>query len=500
MKAGRILQKKRGADMRKIEPVRIFELFKEISQVPRCTGDEEAIGNYILDFAHSNELEAYKDAIGNVIVKKKGSQGYETVTPIILQGHMDMLCIKDRASSHDFTKDPIEMSVSGDLIVAEETSLGSDNGMAMAFYLALLESDRIAHPPLEVIFTVQEQAGLVGARELDVSGLYGRYLINMDSESEGEFIIGCAGEQRVKVELPLEKVEHEHDVQVFIKLFGLKGGHSGLNIHLNRGNAAQMLALIYKKLSEEIPMSLVSMSAGEKYNVIPHYGELRVTVPHDSVKALKDKMLSIKTFMDAYVNEEDYDFEFDICPVDKKISVLEADACEDLIDLLLTIPNGVNIVSERSSELIDTSLNIGTLRIYDDKAVIKLSIRGITEERLDFAVDRIRSLSKLTGGNFEVVNTYPAWNDEGDNHLRRIFKEAYTDQFGEAPAMRSIHAGLECSILAKKLNQRKNEPPIEMISFGPDIFDAHTPNEAVSISSVRRTWGLFQYILKQMTE
>ncbi len=275
--------------MRKIEPVRIFELFKEISQIPRCTGDEESIANYVVDFAQKNGLEAIKDEIGNVIIKKSGSQGYEAVTPIILQGHMDMLCIKDRASNHDFTKDPIEMSLSGDLIVANQTALGSDNGIAMAFYLALLESDKIAHPPLEVIFTVQEQAGLVGARELDVSGLYGRYLINMDSESEGEFIIGCAGEQRVKVELPLEKVEHEHDVQVFIKVYGLKGGHSGLNIHLNRGNAVQMLAIIYKKLSEEMPISLISMSAGEKYNVIPHYGELRLAVPHDSVTSLKEK-------------------------------------------------------------------------------------------------------------------------------------------------------------------------------------------------------------------
>ncbi len=155
---------------------------------------------------------------------------------------------------------------------------------------------------------------------------------------------------------------------------------------------------------------------------------------------------------------------------------------------------------KRSSELIDTSLNIGSLRVYEDKALIKMSIRGITEERLDFAVERIKTLSKLIGAKFQVVNTYPAWNDDGDNHLRRIFKDAYTDQFGEAPIMRSIHAGLECSILAKKLNQRKHEPPIEMISFGPDIFDAHTPNEAMSVSSVRRTWGLFQYILKQMTE
>lgn len=486
--------------MRKIEPVRIFELFKEISQIPRCTGDEESIANYVVDFAQKNGLEAIKDEIGNVIIKKSGSQGYEAVTPIILQGHMDMLCIKDRASNHDFTKDPIEMSLSGDLIVANQTALGSDNGIAMAFYLALLESDKIAHPPLEVIFTVQEQAGLVGARELDVSGLYGRYLINMDSESEGEFIIGCAGEQRVKVELPLEKVEHEHDVQVFIKVYGLKGGHSGLNIHLNRGNAVQMLAIIYKKLSEEMPISLISMSAGEKYNVIPHYGELRLAVPHDSVTSLKEKMISIKEFLDGFLNEEHYQIEFDICPLDSKVSVHEVNTAEGLMDLLISIPNGVNVVSERSSELIDTSLNIGSLRVYEDKALIKMSIRGITEERLDFAVERIKTLSKLIGAKFQVVNTYPAWNDDGDNHLRRIFKDAYTDQFGEAPIMRSIHAGLECSILAKKLNQRKHEPPIEMISFGPDIFDAHTPNEAMSVSSVRRTWGLFQYILKQMTE
>lgn len=446
-------------------------------------------------------LDVNQDSIGNVIIKKKGSSGYESSAPLILQGHMDMLCIKSHESNHDFTKDPLELSVSGDLVLAKETALGSDNGIAIAFYLSLLESDTISHPPLEVIFfTVQEQAGLIGARELDVSGLYGRYLINMDSESEGEFIIGCAGEKRVKLQMPLERVSHEYDVEVTIKISGLKGGHSGLNIHLNRGNAAQLLAQSFFKISEVVPASLISMSAGEKYNVIPHYGELRLAIPHDSVETFKRKMAEIHRFMDSYLNENSFEIEFDICPIKKSVNVVDTEVTSRLMDLLVAIPNGVNILSERTSELVDTSMNIGILRAYDDMAVLKVSVRGITDQRLETVIDKLKVLSRLTSAELTIENTYPSWNDMGDNYLRRVFKQAYKEQFGDDPKMRSIHAGLECSILAQKLGERHLQPPIEMISFGPDIFDAHTPEEAMSISSVRRTWGLFQYILKQMNE
>lgn len=486
--------------MRKIEPVRIFELFEQISEIPRCTGDEEAIAAFIVDFAMNLGLDVSQDGIGNVIIKKNGSNGYESSAPVILQGHMDMLCIKALESKHDFTKDPLELSVSGDLVMAKETALGSDNGIAIAFYLALLESDSISHPPLEVIFTVQEQAGLIGARELDVSGLYGRYLINMDSEAEGEFIIGCAGEKRVRIQMPLERMEHEYDVEATVRISGLKGGHSGLNIHLNRGNAAQLLAQTFYKIVEVVPASLITMSAGEKYNVIPHYGELRVAIPHDSVETFKSTMAEIHTFMEAILNEKNFEIEFDLCPIKSDVRVVDEITANRLFDLIIAMPNGVNALSERESELIDTSLNIGILRAYDDSAEIKISVRGITEERLSAVLDKLDILSRLTRAELSIENTYPAWNDVGDNHLRRIFKQAYKDQFGEAPQMKSIHAGLECSILAQKLNERHLQPPIEMISFGPDIFDAHTPEEAMSISSVRRTWGLFQYILKQMIE
>ena len=486
--------------MRKIEPIRVFEIFESISQIPRCTGDEENISSFIVDFAKNLNLDVRQDGMGNVVIYKPATKGYESAPPIILQGHMDMLCIKAFESMHDFTSDPLVLSVSGDLLVAEETALGSDNGIAIAFYLSLLESDDISHPPLEVVLTVQEQAGLIGARALDVSELQGRYLINMDSESEGEFIIGCAGEERVKLEYPLERTTHEYDMESTITIQGLKGGHSGLNIHLNRGNAGQVLAKVFKMLSEEMPLSLISMCAGEKHNVIPHYGELRIAFPHDSIDTFKDKMVEVHTFMESYLNESQFEIEMDICPVKTGVRVLGQSHAENLINLLLSLPNGVIAVSERESELVDTSLNMGILRIYDDLAVVSMSIRGLTYERLAFAKEKVEILAKLVGAKFVLENSYPAWNEEGDNHLRRIFKQAYRDQFGENPAMKSIHAGLECSILAKKLNERHLQPPIEMISFGPDIFDAHTPDEAMSISSVRRMWGLFQYILKLMIE
>ncbi len=486
--------------MRKIEPVRIFELFEQISKIPRCTGDEEAIGKFLVEFANNLGLEVSQDATGNIVIKKPAYPGCESAATVILQGHMDMLCIKAFDSPHDFAKDPLELNVSGDLLMAKDTALGSDNGIAIAFYLALLESSDIAHPSLEVVFTVQEQAGLIGARELDVSGLIGRYLVNMDSESEGEFIIGCAGEERLSLTLDLERINHEFDTEAVIKISGLKGGHSGLNIHLNRGNAGQILAHIYKSLLEVIPASLISMCAGEKHNVIPFYGELKIAFPHDGVESLKSKLLEVHNYLEAFVDEPGMEIEFEICPVKGSTSVMSESSTANLMDLILLLPIGVNNLSVRESELIDTSLNLGVIRVYDDTAVLKVSARGITDERLSFLTDKVEILSRLTGASFNKGNTYPAWNDEGDNHLRRLFKQAYKDQWGDAPKMKSIHAGLECSILAQKLDQRVHQPKIEMISFGADIFDAHTPEEAISISSVRRTWALFRYILKQMNE
>jgi len=489
-----------GANMRKIDPVRIFEIFEQISEIPRCTGDEEAIGAFIVDFAKNLGLPQIRDNFGNVVVRKPATSGYESAATIILQGHMDMLCIKAVTSDHDFTKDPLQLSVSGDLLAAKNTALGSDNGIAIAFYMALLESKDIAHPPLEVVFTVQEQAGLVGARELDVSNLKGRYLINMDSESEGEFIVGCAGEERVAIELPIEHVNHEHDMEAVIRISGLKGGHSGLNIHLNRGNAGQLLAYVYRALNDVMPTSLISICAGEKHNVIPFYGELRIAFPHDATESLKNKMVEIHTYFEAYLDETSIDIEFDICQVPSDAKVMSEHSAERLIDLILMLPVGVNTLSGRTSELIDTSLNLGIVRVYDELVSLKISVRGITNERLTFITSKLEILTRMVGGSIEYENSYPAWNDEGDNHLRRMFKQAYKDQWGENPKLKSIHAGLECSILAQKLNKRPMQPPIEMISFGPDIFDAHTPEEAVSISSVRRTWALFQHILKQLIE
>jgi len=486
--------------MRRIEPIRVFELFELISQIPRCTGDEEAISNYLVDFSKNLGLEVNKDQFGNVIIKKDATKGYETSATIILQGHMDMLCIKAQDSEHDFSVDALKLSVSGDLIMADNTALGADNGIALAFYMALLESNDIPHPPLEVVLTVQEQAGLIGARALDVTNLLGRYLINMDSESEGEFIIGCAGEKRVHLTQDLERETHDFDMESIIRVSGLKGGHSGLNIHQNRGNAGQLMAHIYRAISEVIPVALISMCGGEKYNVIPNYGELKISMPHDAVETFKSQMEVVSDVLEDYLNEPGIQLEFDICPIHQSTKVLSDKSTEQLMDLILMLPIGVNSLSDKSTELVDTSLNLGILRVHDDLANIKISVRSMTAGRLDVVLGRLKILTKLTKANMKIENTYPAWNDEGDNHLRRVFRHAYKEQCGEAPTMRSIHAGLECSILAQKLNDRALLPAVEMISFGPDIFDAHTPEEAVSISSIRRTWELFQHILKQLRE
>lgn len=486
--------------MKKREPKRIFELFDEISKIPRCTGDEDKIASYIVAFAEELKLEVSRDTRGNVIVKKDGTPGYETSAPIILQGHMDMLCIKAKGCEHDFAVAGPSAHLSGDLIVADGTSLGSDNGIALAFYLAVLESQTVVHPPLEVVFTVQEQAGLVGARDLDIRGLLGRYLINMDSEAEGEFIIGCAGEKRLHVELPVEPVEQENDVEAVIRISGLRGGHSGMDIHLNRGNACQILSRMYYEITECMDADLISMRAGDKFNVIPNSGELVMALPHDAVVSLKEYLGRHREVLETTLNEEEFDIELEICPIKAERKVLSKASALRAVSLVLTMPNGVIQLSERESELIDTSLNIGILHVDLERAEIMVSVRGMTEERLDQTVSRMRILADLAGASMEIVNAYPAWKDDGENHLRRKFERVYKALYGQEPVLRSVHAGLECSILAKKLNERKLQPKIEMISFGPDIFDAHTPQEALSVSSVQRTWTLFLQILKELNE
>lgn len=486
--------------MRRREPKRVFELFEEICAIPRCTGDEEKVAQFIIEFSKNAGLEVKQDLAGNVIVKKPGTPGYETSAPVILQGHMDMLCLKEYGINHDFTKHGPKAHLSGDLIVAEGTTLGSDNGIALAFYLAVLESKALMHPPIEAIFTVEEQAGLIGARELDISGLHGRYLINMDSEAEGEFIVGCAGEKRLLIEKIMSSMTYEHDFEAVIRIQGLKGGHSGMNIHLNRGNACQLIAKMYHEINERMDAQVISMRAGDKYNVIPNYGELVLALPHDAVPSLKAYLVEMRGQFESLLNEENIELELDICQANKARQVIDKESAIEVATLIQTLPNGVIQLSERASELIDTSLNIGVVHVDAERAELKVSVRGMTEERLDQSVRTVELLAGLTQASCQVVNAYPAWKDEGENHLRRLFERSYERIYKSPAVLRAIHAGLECSILAQKLDSRKLQPKIEMISFGPDIFDAHTPQESLSVSSVQRTWDLFIHILKELSD
>ncbi|HHW67223.1 MAG TPA: aminoacyl-histidine dipeptidase [Epulopiscium sp.] len=477
-----------------LEPKSVWQYFEEISQIPRGSGNEKRISDYLVEFAKKHQLEAIQDHALNVIIKKPGTPGYENAPAVILQGHMDMVCEKNKDTKHDFLKDPIHLKVNGDFIEAEGTTLGADNGIAIAYSFALLASEDIPHPPLEVVITTNEETGMEGAAELDASKLEGKILINMDSEAEGEFLVSCAGGARAHLVLKPEWIPGKKEGAVYsIQIRNLKGGHSGQEIDKGRGNANKMMGRILFDLQEKMSFNLISVNGGLKDNAIPREMDAIVQVSDNEVEKLTEV---IDEWNEIFKNEyrtSDGDVNVRLELVRESTDeILSEETKRKVIDVLTLIPNGIQTMSMDMEGLVESSTNLGVV-ITDRESIQFISaVRSSVKTRKYAIINQIKRLADVVGAEFFTRGEYPAWQYTPHSKLRNLFAKIYEEKYGKKPSINAIHAGVECGFFAEKIEG------IDMISIGPNMYDIHTPDERLSISSAKRTWEFLLAVLKEI--
>lgn len=498
-------------DINELSPSEVFSYFQEICAIPHGSGNTGMIADYCLEFAKLHGLKARKDAADNVVIFKAGSSGYEDCEPVILQGHLDMVCEKEPGCDIDMSVQSIKVCTDGKMVWADGTTLGADDGIAVAFILAVLASDTIAHPPIQAVLTSDEEIGMLGARDLDTSDLIAKRLINIDSESEGILYVSCAGGVRAECDIPVvyedavgwvsggEQDDNASDaagngqVCFEVKISGLAGGHSGVEIHKQHTNAIRLLASLLSHASCMADFRLVSLSGGGKENAIPKEAKAVVSVRSCDATTFEQ---SIKENADVWMQE------ISATEPHAKIEVGKADAAADkvldfhstanVIYALWLSPDGVYKMSQEIKGMVQTSLNLGTAYLDADKLVYKYLIRSNTAAGKKLLLERVNAFVKHLSGNVVTMSDYPAWEYKRDSQLRKICVDSFTNVYGHEPEVTSIHAGLECGILAGKM------PGVDMISFGPTLESVHTPDECMDAASVERTWEYLMEILKSL--
>ena len=471
------------------EPKEVFKWFYEISQVPRGSGNERAISDFLVKFAKDRSLEVHQDKAMNVIIKKPGTAGYEKSPTVIIQGHMDMVCEKDASSNHDFLKDPIKFVVKGEMLYADKTTLGGDDGIAVAYALTVLDSKDIPHPPLEVLITTEEETGMGGAMALTDEHLQGTRLLNIDSEEEGVFLVSCAGGSNINIFFDIKK-EAAKGTFLKITVGGLLGGHSGIEINKQRANSIKLLGRILYNIKQNEKINIVEISGGSKHNAIAKDAHAVIAVEN------KEAVLKIVEKLAA-------DFKGEYRAVDKLLTVTANETQNssgqmftkeltlNLIDFMASIPNGVQYMSMEIPGLVQTSLNNGVLEEIDGKIKFTTSVRSSVKSALDEIVDILRIQAEHCGGEFKKVSEYPAWEYSPDSPVRDAAVNVYKKLNKKEPVITAIHAGLECGLLKKTL------PNVDAVSFGPNLYDVHTPNEHMDIASVERVW---KFLLAYLAE
>ncbi len=471
---------------------KIFTYFEEISQIPRCSGDEKAISDYLVGFAKKNNLEVIQDDVYNIIIKKPATPGYENSPGVILQGHMDMVCVKRADKVHDFTRDPITLKYIDGMIYADGTSLGADNGIAVALSMAVLTDKNAKHPALEIVITVDEESGMTGAKNFKAGDLEGKTLINLDSEEEGKLLVSCAGGLRAAFNIDAQWINPPTDTECYvISVNGLIGGHSGIEIDKERGNANKLLARVLQDLYKTVPFTMAALSGGTKANVIPSEAEAAVFLPLNKLDEIKSKIEEWNKILKNEYKISDPNIKINIKKLEKIYDKVSG-ATEKILDLLVSVPNGVQAMSTSIDGLVETSLNIGVLTTGKERFSIESAIRSSVSSRKEYIKEQLRTIAKLARVNFEADGDYPAWEYKEDSKIREICKEVYKKKYGKEAEIVAFHAGVECGLFGETF------PDLDMISMGADAFDAHTTNEHVSISSTQRTYEYLLAILKEL--
>lgn len=468
----------------------VLKFFEAINQIPRGSGNEKAVSDYIVSFAKERNLWVHQDSANNVIIKKEGTVGYENAPVVVVQGHMDMVCVKNTGVEHDFTKDPIKMIYEGDYLRADGTTLGADDGIAVAMGMALLDSDSIPHPPIEVVFTTDEEVGMLGASSIDMTLLNGRLLLNIDSEEEGIFTVGCAGGRKTCSKVPVDYVDAHNAEFAKITISGLKGGHSGIDIVKYRANANILMSRTLLSLLESNNIEIAEISGGSKDNAIPSHSEAYVSC--ENIEKLKVQC----EFLQAQYLNEYYNIDDNITiTVEKTESkkVFSGESAERVLTVMNNIPDGIDFMNLKL-DMPHTSNNLGVVTTDEEGVSIVCAIRSDIPSKKMEIYSRIESLTRLANGNTTFRGDYPAWEMKQESPLRNLCEAVYKKQYGSAPVVETVHAGLECGLFAEKA------PDFDMISFGPNLLDIHSPSERAEIPSVERVWEFFLNVLAEIRE
>lgn len=481
-------------ELTNLKPELVWKYFSEISKIPRGSKNEKKISDYVVETAKNLGLEAKRDKALNVLVKKPASAGQENLPMVCLQSHLDMVCEKNKDKQHNFEKDPIELIVDGNILKANGTTLGADNGIGVAINLALMEDKSNIHGPLEFLFTVDEETGLTGANNLQLGFIESKILINLDSEEEGEIYIGCAGGKNTigYWKATYESIDAKY-APAIIKVKGLKGGHSGLEIDKGRGNSIKMLNRILLEL-DKIGVRIASVEGGNKSNAIPREAEAMVYVP---IKKLNDASAIVSQY-NSIIREEyssvepDLSIMLDEVNVKSKRKVLKRILQKKILQVISALPHGVIKMSADVKELVETSTNVAIIRTDMKKVSITTSQRSPVASELDEIVNTVSTIFELGGATVEKSDGYPGWKPNLNSPVLHIAKYTYKDMFGKEPEVKAVHAGLECGIIGEKY------PGMDMISIGPTIQGVHSPEEKVYIDSVERFWNYLLAVLKNV--
>lgn len=477
-----------------LKPERVFHYFEEISQIPRCSFHEEKISNHLKGLGEKLGFETIQDDNMNIIIRKNGSQGYEDSPGVIIQGHMDMVCEKEDNSEHDFENDPIDLIVEDGFIKANETTLGADNGIAIAIGLAILEDDNLDHPPLELLITTTEETSMEGALKLSDTILKGRRLLNIDSEEEGILTVGSAGGELVELEIPLESEEGSGYKKIIIEVSGLMGGHSGMEIDKERLNSHKVLTDLLLDLKDKGDFKLISFKGGSKDNAIPRKTIAEIAVKKEEKEDLLKNLDSIKASIIDKNRKKEEGIEIRIKKEGEISRFIKEDKMNSFLQTLKSIPTGVYTWLSDDRDVVESSSNLAIINLQENKFTVQISTRSSSKEQLLDIRNKIIGVVDENGGNYKVGNEYPEWEYKEDSPLREKAMKVYKDLFNKDAEVTVIHAGLECGVFTEKY------PDMDVISIGPNIYNAHTPQEKLEIQSVERTFQYIQVLLKELNK
>ncbi len=476
-----------------LEPREIWENFVALNAIPRPSKKEEKVRQFMLDFGRKLGLETFEDKIGNVIIKKPATPGMENRKTVALQAHLDMVPQKNKDTKHDFEKDGIKMLIDGDWVTADGTTLGADNGIGVAAIMGLLASNDIPHPPLEALFTIDEETGMTGAQHLEEGLLDAEIMLNLDTENDSELDIGCAGGIDITAIGNYQEEPAGNGKAYQIKVKGLTGGHSGMDIHLYRGNANKILnRLLYQGSVKGLRIS--NIHGGGLRNAIPREAEAIVLLPDDKADEIINDLKTLGETIKVEQAKQDPDLTFEFNPVEKPSTLMNKEAQNRLIKTVYGAHNGVYRMSPDMEDLVETSNNVASVKVVDGQIQIDNLTRSSVESTKEDLANSLKSVFELGGLSVEMTGSYPGWKPDPNSQILSIMTGLYKKMYGDKPEVVACHAGLECGII------KSHYPDMQMISFGPTIEGAHSPDERVNIKSVQKFWQYLKETLKNIPE